>query len=96
MNGTEHKLSLSGIVAINESTHVHENNLYYPRVDSDTDASRSFAGDPKFVDLERGDFRLTQHSPARDQGLPTSLIFTDYEGQDRDGRIDLGAHEFVP
>jgi hypothetical protein len=46
-----------------------------------------------FVDPEAGDFHITATSPARNRGTPLQEVRTDMDGQERDGRPDVGADE---
>ncbi len=68
-------------------------------------ADRNISADPRFVDAENGDYRLSWGSPCVDVGpLTTPAGTTDLVGAARDvdgnldheGRTDLGALEFRP
>jgi hypothetical protein len=63
--------------------------------------------DPKFIDPEKGDFRLKPDSPAIDAGKAVPEVKADLLGVQRgqkakavplgDGsNVDIGAHEFIP
>ena len=47
--------------------------------------------DPKFVDLEKGDLRLTKNSPAVDAGVPVPKEWPDPLRQSDEGKPDVGA-----
>ncbi|MCA9418793.1 MAG: hypothetical protein KC917_21135 [Candidatus Omnitrophica bacterium] len=50
--------------------------------------------DPKFVDIEGGDYHLQRGSPCIDSGTDTGLTL-DFDGNPRPiGRYDMGAFEF--
>ncbi len=54
----------------------------------------NITGDPKFVDIENGDYHLLRSSPCIDSGTDTGLI-TDFDGNPRPiGDYDMGAFEF--
>jgi uncharacterized repeat protein (TIGR01451 family) len=52
-------------------------------------------GDPKFVNLEAGDYHIASGSAAADQGVDVGVV-TDIDGDPRtDGHPDIGADELV-
>jgi hypothetical protein len=55
----------------------------------------SFAGDPLFIDHERGDYRLARNSPAIDRGTGDGAPQTDFSGNVRpQGKgFDIGPYE---
>jgi hypothetical protein len=71
---------------------------YYAGRDLDIDLSNMNNVDPFFLDLDNGDFRLTELSPLIDQGDSTII---DNEHKDLDGKnrilgysVDIGAYEY--
>lgn len=66
---------------------VIERNLYYPAADlNNAHDNKPLVGDPLFVDPEKYDFHLRQHSPAVDAGINLGLPFNG-------ASPDLGAFE---
>lgn len=51
--------------------------------------------DPRFVDIIRGNYRLTESSPLVNRGTVTSVT-DDIEGKPRDTQPDIGAYEYRP
>jgi len=51
--------------------------------------------DPMFVNVAANDFHLSSSSPAIDKGTSIGAPSVDYEGDTRDGMIDIGADEYV-
>lgn len=82
--------------------YVCENNIFF-RVASGTSVG-GIVADPRFVDMENGDFRLMEGSPAIDAGAEIApeyvgfrdevvkLDMTDYAGNPRDGKWDIGIY----
>ncbi len=68
---------------------LHNFDYTYPKKDPDFDKHSLFGVDPKFVDPEKGDYRLQEGSPAIDKGDPS---FSVPEGGGK--RIDIGAFEY--
>lgn len=64
--------------------------------DKEFRGERALRGSPKFVDPEKGDFRLLPDSPAIEMGSPQDAPSTDFDGNARPaGRaFDIGAFEF--
>jgi Right handed beta helix region len=65
--------------------------------DGEVTGERNVAGEPRFVDAEKGDYRLRAGSPAIDAGSPDAAPKTDYDGRPRPvGKaVDLGAFEYA-
>jgi parallel beta helix pectate lyase-like protein/pectate lyase-like protein len=65
--------------------------------DGEVTGERNVAGEPRFVDAEKGDYRLRAGSPAIDAGSPEAAPKTDYDGRQRPvGKVvDLGAFEYT-
>jgi len=51
-------------------------------------------GDPRFVDADGGDFRVTSESPAIDAGDSAVAPSKDFRGQERIGNADIGIYEY--
>lgn len=62
-----------------------------------TQSSNNLIGiDPMFVDVPARDFHLQAGSPAIDQGVPVSIVTTDFDGTPRPqgAAVDIGAFEY--
>jgi hypothetical protein len=72
-------------------------NLYHETSSTQWDASHSFAGDPKFTDVQTDDFSLLSGSEAIDRGLYVE-VNTDLNGDSRlsGKQVDIGAYEYNP
>jgi parallel beta-helix repeat protein len=56
--------------------------------------TKSYQGDPSFVDPENDDYHITENSPVIDKGIDT-WITTDMDAQSRSqGETDIGADEY--
>ncbi len=76
---------------------IHENNIYYLQYGElgITPGLGEVVGDPAFVNLICGDFRLSAESPAIDNGLPQDYQY-DFSGHSvpSGNSIDIGAFEY--
>jgi hypothetical protein len=50
--------------------------------------------DPQFKDRTKDNYRITENSPCRNAGAPTSIT-TDLDGNTRDATPDIGCYEFI-
>ncbi|MEP0859803.1 MAG: discoidin domain-containing protein [Ignavibacterium sp.] len=96
--------STTSIVRVfNNSGTTVANNLFYDKDDSMTNISNSgtntnnIEGDPLFVDRAASNFRLTSGSPAINQGISSSIVTNDLDGNARPqgSAYDIGAYEYV-
>ena len=75
-------------------------NVSYSNLQGGFDGEGNINDDPLFVDPDNGNYRLQANSPCINAGDPNILIGqyeTDLDGNPRivDGRIDMGAYEFI-
>ena len=74
-----------------------DNNMYWASRNREYSPS-DFTAEPRFVDLDNGDFRLAPGSPGLDAGMTLEHITTDLRGVERPqgGGYDVGAYEHTP
>ena len=63
-----------------------------------TNSFMNKSGDPKFANVQAGDFHLLTGSPAIDAGNPFPTVLEDFDGTPRPqtSQIDIGAYEYKP
>ncbi len=94
-NGTDPNCNLVGVFDDVEYSCVGG----WPSEPDEPDARGNFDSNPRFVDLDAGDFHLTLNSPCINAGGPVDTVWPDDVDLDGDprvmgGAVDVGADEF--
>ncbi len=89
----------SNVPVFDQSTLTHVNNIYYMQNDAPVGfplGNGERVGNPQFVSVNRGDYRLQSSSPAINAGLNLGYAL-DFSNQavPQGGLPDVGAHEFA-